>query len=145
NASSWQGEKTQIHQQMKKYSSCCPPREFEHPDLRRRYFPMWGKLCPHMGVLKYVHQPRPMYAIIESFAGFLTIKDQLEVCPVSGRGTFNLLSIPLQDDIRFLQPPLPAHSTACLATHLPRRREYGLTEFRTNDTHHLGSAYTPKV
>ncbi len=58
-------------------------------------------------------------ATLDCFTVLHTIKDQSEVCPVSGGGTFNPLSIPLQNGIRFLQPPLPAPSTVCLATHLP--------------------------
>jgi len=50
-----------------------------------------------------------------------TIKDQLDVGPVSGRGTFNLLSIPLQDGIRFFQHPKPAPPTASIALCLPKK------------------------
>ncbi|HEM7541765.1 TPA: hypothetical protein U2M54_000636 [Providencia rettgeri] len=34
------------------------------------------------------------------------------------------LSVPLQRGVCFLQPPLPAYSTVCLATPLPQRGEY---------------------
>src|ERR1700691_1229975 len=47
--------------------------------------------------------------------------DLLEVCLLSQRSDL-LLSAPLQNGIRFLQPPLPAASTACLAAQLAPER-----------------------
>ncbi|RKO82147.1 hypothetical protein C5E04_05075 [Pectobacterium parmentieri] len=66
-----------------------------------------------------VNRLSQLSATLDCFTVLHTIKDQSEVCPVSGRGTFNPLSTPLQNGIRFFQHPLPAPSTACLATHLP--------------------------
>ena len=55
-----------------------------------------------------------------------------------------LLSAPLQNGIRFLQPPLPAASTVLLAeTPAPRGRDIGLTLFRLNDTNDVVPACTP--
>jgi hypothetical protein len=66
---------------------------------------------------------------------------------VSGGGTFNLLSRPLQPGIRFFQPPKPALPTASLAVGLPckARRKYGVSEFHINNTSNVGSANTPRV
>ena len=55
----------------------------------------------------------------ERFTRLHTIKDQLEVGPVSGRGTFNPLSFALHKGIRFFQPPMPALSTVSLTGYLP--------------------------
>ena len=55
----------------------------------------------------------------ERFTRLHTIKDQLEVGPVSGGGTFNPLSASLQSGLRFLQPPMPALSTVSLTGYLP--------------------------
>ena len=49
----------------------------------------------------------------------LATKDQLEVCPLSRGMMFQPLSGPLQPDVRFLQPPIPAQPTAFLAVRLP--------------------------
>ena len=57
---------------------------------------------------------------------------------------FQPLSTPLQSGIRFLQHPLPAAPTACLAaTPAPKRQNSGLTLFRLNDTNDLVPTFTP--
>ena len=58
-----------------------------------------------------------------------------EVCPLSCEVMFQLLSIPLQDGIRFLRNLLPAPHSAFLAVSLlvlPQER-YRLTMFRIDD------------
>src|SRR5215475_10475189 len=59
----------------------------------------------------------------------LVRKDQKEVCPLS-RGVMlpkaQLLSIPLQNGIRFFPHPLPAPLSICLTIYLPRRSDTAL-------------------
>jgi hypothetical protein len=59
----------------------------------------------------------------------LVRKDQKEVCPLS-RGVMSpkaqLLSIPLQNGIRFFPHPLPAPLSICLTAYLPRGSDTGL-------------------
>lgn len=45
--------------------------------------------------------------------------DQTEVCPLSREVMSQPLSEPLQSDIRFFRPPIPAWPTVFLAVHLP--------------------------
>ena len=78
----------------------------------------------------------------DSVSSFVS-HDLLEVCLLSQRSDL-LLSAPFQNGIRFLQPPLPAASTAYLAAQLaPRGRSIGLILFRLNDTNDVVPACTP--
>lgn len=54
----------------------------------------------------------------------------MEVGPLSRGAIFQPLSNPLQTDLRFLHPPLPAVSLSFLAEPLPLWENYGLTVFR---------------
>jgi hypothetical protein len=49
----------------------------------------------------------------------LVKKDQTEVSPLSRGVMFQLLSIPLQDSLRFFRPPVPAMPSPFLAVRLP--------------------------
>ncbi len=74
----------------------------------------------------------------------LAIQDPLEVCSLSGRVIFKLLSASLQPGVRFLQLPLPASPTVPLASPLPSvGRKDGLTTFRINDREVLGADSNP--
>jgi hypothetical protein len=78
----------------------------------------------------------------------LATVDQTEVCPLSRGVMFQLLSRPLQPDIRFFRHPIPARPTTFLAVRLPamfRRQPYGLTTFPACHTTDLGSASPPAV
>jgi len=57
------------------------------------------------------------------------MKDLAEVCPLSREVLFQPLSTPLQDDLRFFRVPLPAISSACLATTYRERKISGLPCF----------------
>src|SRR5262249_30120013 len=62
----------------------------------------------------------------------LVRKDQREVCPLS-HGVMSpkaqLLSVPLQNGVRFLPRPLPAPLSTCLAARLPIGSDTGLPCF----------------
>ena len=89
---------------------------------------------------------RSIFICISSFEDSVSSfvnHDLLEVCLLSQRSDL-LLSAPLQNGVCFLQPPLPAASTACLAAvPAPRWRDIGLTLFRLNDTNDVVPACTP--
>ncbi|RQT50361.1 hypothetical protein DF050_19240 [Burkholderia cepacia] len=52
----------------------------------------------------------------------LATVDQTEVCPLSREVMSQPLSGPLQPDIRFFRPPIPAQSSASLAVRLPAKQ-----------------------
>lgn len=69
----------------------------------------------------HVDCPFICFPALKDYASYLVMRDQLEVCPLSCRAMFQLVSGPLQSGIRFLQPPLPTPPTASLAVDLPMR------------------------
>ena len=87
---------------------------------------------------------------IKKFLSFLVIRYRAEVCLLS-HGLMLLLlvqvlSLPLQSNIRFLRIPLPAAPWASLAASFPTQESYGLTSFRVNNLMSgLGTTYTPAV
>ena len=74
---------------------------------------------------------------------FWLTKTNPEVCPFSRRVMFQLVSVSLQNGIRFFGYPKPAPLSASLTSHFPRRERYGLTTFHLNTTDGLGSAFSP--
>ena len=68
-------------------------------------------------------------------------KTNTEVCPLSRRVMLQLVSLPLQQSIRFFGYPIPASLSARLTACFPRRERYGLTTFRLITTNDLGSAF----
>jgi hypothetical protein len=61
----------------------------------------------------------------------------MEVCSLSREvmsPKAQLLFAPLQSDLRFFHPPLPAFLSACLTARFPSREKYGLTTFRSLDS-----------
>ena len=62
----------------------------------------------------------------------------MEVCSLSREvilpGVAQLLFAPLQSDLRFFHPRLPAFLSACLTARFPSREKYGLTTFRSLDS-----------
>jgi hypothetical protein len=76
------------------------------------------------------------------------MKDQTEVCPLSRGATLpkaQPLFLPLQEDLRFFRPPLPAALSADLTARFPSREGYGLTKFRLRHTDGVGALYPPVV
>jgi hypothetical protein len=71
------------------------------------------------------------------------MRDQLEVCPLSCRAMFQLVSGRLQPGIRFLQPPLPTPPTASLAVGLPLRAARWAYPVPRSQQDGSGSLFTP--
>jgi len=67
------------------------------------------------------------------------------VGPLSWRVIFQLLSIPLQDDVRFFRIPLPALLSVSFTGYLPQGKKYGLTMFYLWDMEGLGPAFSPVI
>src|SRR5262245_35906171 len=86
---------------------CCSPILRTSPTSRDN-MPLAGYVTPQGKKIKQA-----------SSVSRLATKDQLEVCPLSRGMMFQPLSGPLQPDVRFLQPPIPAQPTAFLAVRLP--------------------------
>ena len=61
------------------------------------------------------------------------MKDLAEVCPLSRVVMLQPLSHPLQEGLRFFRIPLPALSSACLATAYRETEEIGLTMFHLDN------------
>ncbi len=61
-----------------------------------------------------------------------------------GWGNLATLSVPLQDGLRLLPPPLPASASVGLAASLPRRDQDGFTTFRRCTVRRLGRASPPR-
>ena len=70
-------------------------------------------------------------------------KTNTEVCSFSRRVMLQLVSVSLQNGIRFFGYPRPAPLSASLTSRFPRRERYGLSTFRLNTTDGLGSAFSP--
>ena len=70
---------------------------------------------------------------------FLAMKDQSDVGPLSCRVTFKPVSVRLQHGIRFFRHLKPAPPSVCLAAHLPKKGQYGVSTFRFKKYMELGS------
>lgn len=69
----------------------------------------------------------------------------MKVCSFSRELMLQILSISLQNGIRFLHYPLPAFSSAFLAVCLPYRRKYRLTLFLLSYNSGLGDFSIPVI
>ena len=74
---------------------------------------------PYLGQTPQYERMRAYLTKLQRVVSRLATVDQTEVCPLSRGVMSQLLSEPLQLDVRFFRPPIPARSTASLTVRLP--------------------------
>lgn len=131
-----------------------PPAETQLPQWGR-YAPLgnhsrsrYGHVRPYFELVLAKRAHVPALLQVKRSVSRLATVDQTEVCPLSRGMMFQSLFEPLQPDIRFFRPPIPAPLTASLTVRLPtlpRWQRYGLTAFPACHTADLGSASPPTV
>jgi hypothetical protein len=78
---------------------------------------------PYLGQTPQYERMRSHLTKLQRVVSRLATVDQTEVCPLSRGVMSQPLSRPLQPDIRFFRPPIPAQSTASLTVRLPAKRQ----------------------